>query len=671
MQIALCVNTDDPLGDGRIRIYHPVFDSEYDPKMPSSLPEIDKLPWARPISPFGGFDDSGSIWPPPAGSMVAVVYQGGNIDEPYYLGTIWNRHRGKDGEHLQYWYNYPYMDEYFRLYEGKRDGYNFGDNNGDQVHPPWNTQSYRQYDWDDTESFYAFLKEREAATTPNYYGMKTVGKEWLKFVDGDPKCNYKGRRIELATARGAGLFLKDDHLTPFSQYGYNGSATIGNCDGVFPCCESGSPTPLQNGENCPSPQNDGSCGPQSGRASSTLNRFDSPNDPFQKRKEENKYYTGVNTPAAYKVDLPQSGVFLISPSGNFVGLDDSVDQPFGVPTYDSEFNFGCNDLYKGKITIGEATGAFIRLNGEESNPKVRSENNGVEISTAMGTYIKLSDHTEQAGNACDCPPNFAGEKRGFEAGTTSGHALIMSDRGLKACGQSRVYDRVSQLASETGYTGYCMLRSGYGLQLMLADTNIQTETDQQFILLQAPQKDNVERGPHTLIMQEQAEGPGYLFLRAGGVMHLSSHDEMLEVVGTEDEGGSASKYTSITDSYLVQIKNYYFNHNRATFMWADEVMYLIAGQDCEVPENPDDVSSQSDAAAQAAAAQPGVAVQQAPAKFPCIYEAITSKDPWACPYTGYVHYGVFPGEDGSPQLDSRSHRVFVSAFSQENEDSQT
>ena len=172
MQLALCVSTDDPLGNGRIRIYHPVFDGEYDSTLPESLPNVDQLPWARPISSFGGFDDSGSVWTPPAGSMVAIIYQNGNVNEPYYLGTIWNRHRGANGQHTQYWYNYPYLDEYYKLYENRRDGYNFGDNTGDQVNQPWNTDNYRQYDWDDTESFYAFLEETNASTTPHQYGIQ-------------------------------------------------------------------------------------------------------------------------------------------------------------------------------------------------------------------------------------------------------------------------------------------------------------------------------------------------------------------------------------------------------------------------------------------------------------------------------------------------------------------
>ncbi len=655
LQIALCVSTDDPLAQGRIRIYHPVFDGEYDPNIPNSLPSVDSLAWCSPISSLGGFDDSGVTWVPPAGSKVAVIYLEGSREQPFYIGTIHDRHRGADGQHTQYWYNYPAMEEYYKLYEGRRNGYNFGDNTGDQVLPPWNTENYRQYDWDDSQSFYAFLEERQVATTPHIYGMKTNLKHWLMLNDGDPNCNYKGRRVELATARGAGLFLKDDHLTPYSQYGYNGSAPLVICDNLYPCCESGSPTPFSPGQQCPSPNNDGTCGPQS--SFSNINKSDIPSNPFQKRKESEKYFLGVNTPANYKVDLPQSGAYLTSPSGHFLCLDDSVDQPFGVPTWDSEFNFGCNNQFSGKLTIGEATGHFIRLNGKETAPNIRGEDNGIEISTAYGNYIKLSDHTEQAGESCTSPPNFAGEKRGLEVGTNSGHMFVMSDRGLKASGEPRKYSPVSQLASETGYTGYCMLRSGYGLQLLMADNNIQSQTDNQLLLIQAPQKDNIERGSHTIILQEQASGPGYLFLRAGGVMVLNSYDEMLESVGTDEN--PASKFTSVSDSLITQVKNYYFVRSNDVFMWADRSMYLLAGNDCTVPEDAQTITDQSNAELQALVN----GEQPPPSKVPCIHQVITSKDPWVCPYTSRIHYSTGMDSDGNISGDSRSDRVFVSASS--------
>lgn len=645
MYLCLCVSTDDPLAAGRIRIFHPVQDET------TALPE--QLRWAEPISPFGGFDDSGATWVPPAGSMVAIVFLNGDANTPFYLGTAWTRRRGADGQHTPYFFNYPYMDEYRDLYDYRRGGYNFGDNNGDQVLPPWNTSSYNQYDWDETETFYQFESDLNNATVPNYYGVKTNGKQWLKFVDGDPRCNYKGKRTELATARGNCVIMKDDHLHDFTQLGYNAFSDVRPCDVENPCCD-GVPSPFDPIVGCPPPEQDG-CAKQSGTGAYA--GVTTPDSPFQKRKEENKLYEGVNTPAANKVYLPQSGVYIGSCGGAFIAMDDSVSQPSGVPDWQLDFNFGCENKFQGGLVIGEQTGHFVRMSGYESNPQIRDKTNGIFLSTAMGNKISVSDHTEQSGGSCNCPPNQLGEDNGIRMKTITKHELILSNEGAKKCSsEPRKYSPVSELEDSSGYGGYCMLRSGYGLRLLMKDAEIQTETDQQFIMLESPQTDN-DRGPHMLIMQEQPQGdPGYVFLRAGGVLHLSSRDEMLEVVGEETEGNEASKFVSVTDSYMVQVKNYYFNHNKSTFMWADDIMYLIAGNFCDIPENNDDVTNQELTSIQGAANG-----TTGPRKFPCLHNAITSKDPWACPLTGYVHFGVELDDGGEPLRDSRSKTVILSA----------
>lgn len=696
MYIALCVATDDPFNTGRIKIYHPVFfgpDGSLD--QPPPLPE--QLPWAQPISSMGGFDDSGSTWVPPAGSKVAIVFQNGNTDDPYYLGTVWDRHRGPNGQHIPFNFNYPYSIEYNELYEGRRNGYNFGDNNGDQVYPPWNTDSYRAYDWDDSESFYENLNERSTTSTyPHFYGLKTNGKQWLKFVDGDPKCNLKGKRTELATPRGNILVLKDDHLHPYSQFGYIPNATW--CDTLYPCCEDGSSfTRLETGVNC-NVQAFSGCSPQNINTSQQINRNDIPTNKFQKRVEELKFYRGVNTPSQYKVDLPQSGVYLGSVAGNFVKFDDSVDQPSGVPSWEYDFNYGCNNLYRGNITIGESTGHFIKLDGSEINPNIRGSSNGIIGTTAGGNYFSLSDHTEQVGETCESPPNYCGDFNGIELGTSSRHQFIMSNKGLKDCNSSRRYDPKSSLGQE-GYEGYISLRSGYGLQLLMSDSYRQDNTDQQFIVLQAPQKDNQERGPHVLIMQEQSGvsanqttaeqrqeainnfiesedrdtvssgTPGYVFLRAGGVLYLGSYDETVEVVGTEES--PKSKFSSITDSYFVQIKNNYFNKNKRTILWSDEVVFILAGEDCEPPEDPNEVTQQDNQNLQNASTltEDGLQVNR-PEKVPCVYNVITSKDPFVCPYTNYIHFGTYLDGEGNTVLDSRSNRVFASAENSEEEETE-
>src|ERR1700677_2456471 len=83
---ALCVNTLDRMAEGRVQYYTP---GETEPGT-----SLDSLPWAYSISPFGGFDDSGVTWIPPAGSKLALFYEQGDVNQAYYLGTFWFQSRG-------------------------------------------------------------------------------------------------------------------------------------------------------------------------------------------------------------------------------------------------------------------------------------------------------------------------------------------------------------------------------------------------------------------------------------------------------------------------------------------------------------------------------------------------------------------------------------------------
>ena len=67
---ALVVETIDIWKQNRVRFFCPLF---HDPNRP-----IKSLPWAYPISPFGGFDDCGVTWVPPAGATVCIAFEGGH-----------------------------------------------------------------------------------------------------------------------------------------------------------------------------------------------------------------------------------------------------------------------------------------------------------------------------------------------------------------------------------------------------------------------------------------------------------------------------------------------------------------------------------------------------------------------------------------------------------------
>jgi hypothetical protein len=198
-----------------------------------------------------------------------------------------------------------------------------------------------------------------------------------------------------------------------------------------------------------------------------------------------------------------------------------------------------------------------------------------------------------------------------------------------------------------------MLRSGYGLQLLMKDSGRQDETDTQFIELLAPQTDNKDRGPHMFVMQEQKEGPGVVMLRAGGIMYVNSYDDSVEVVGTEENEGN--KFTSITGSCLHDTKGVYYNHSDTCLFFAENFLYLIAGTDNQNAEA--DNGNNDITAAQAA---PGTT--EGKTKKTSLAPAIVAKDPWVCPFTSYVHFGVLgtPNATGGPQLDSRSKHVFAS-----------
>ena len=73
---AICISTFDVWKQNRIQWFSPLFDN---PKT-----EIESLPWAAPISSFGGFDDCGSSWVPPAGSTVLIAFENGCSGATYY-----------------------------------------------------------------------------------------------------------------------------------------------------------------------------------------------------------------------------------------------------------------------------------------------------------------------------------------------------------------------------------------------------------------------------------------------------------------------------------------------------------------------------------------------------------------------------------------------------------
>jgi len=209
---ALCVQTIDPRKQNRVQFYHPLWSS------PDAT--IDRLPFAYPISTFGGFDDSGVNWIPPAGSSLMLSCEAGDRDAVYYHGTTWTRDRGPDGEDCNgqpHNFNFN-VKEYNEIWEGHRKGYLVGPNDGSQVLPPWNTENYNNFDASTTSDFYKNEEEQKRVTWPHIYGFKTPEKHMLKMVDGNPKCGRRYKRLELMSGTGNWLMMKDDHLHPCGEW---------------------------------------------------------------------------------------------------------------------------------------------------------------------------------------------------------------------------------------------------------------------------------------------------------------------------------------------------------------------------------------------------------------------------------------------------------------------
>ncbi len=85
VHLGVCVETRDPWKAGRIMVYCPIVHNIRDSKELSES----TLTWARACSSFGSLDEVGSSFVPPEGSVVVIMFEGGNRDSMYYLGSTW------------------------------------------------------------------------------------------------------------------------------------------------------------------------------------------------------------------------------------------------------------------------------------------------------------------------------------------------------------------------------------------------------------------------------------------------------------------------------------------------------------------------------------------------------------------------------------------------------
>lgn len=554
MFTALCVDTIDPWKQNRVRFFSPYFNKPDTP--------VKSLPFASPISVFGGFDDSGVNWVPPAGATLCLVFEHGNRAAPYYIGTTWHRDRGPDGEH-NWGFN---IEEYYNIHEGNRKGNNLlrGDEgDGSDNLPPWNTENYNGIDIDSIEQFDNDPEAQRKITNPHICGFKTLEKHAIKMVDGDYKCNNRWKRFEIISSCGGHMIFKDDHLHPAGQWCH---PKCGCGGGDVSSCVSSSGVP----EEIPD------CG-KGTRKNKCAN-------PYFKAKNECRPYKGPGTPQNNKCELEQSGIQILSISGHTWLMDDSVEEPDGLPTWQKStesFSFGCSDVFKGKIEIISATGHKLSFNDKESKKKVRGEENGIKLLTASGNKIDLNDHTI----SCPCDGESgdpsAGNQRGIHIQSTSNHTLDMVDDGNKQCSPCRKEGGTPKAEAKRAFV---RLRSGYGTSITFSDGSSQEEVRDQNLLIYVPQKGqkgagNEERGPHMMKFQAVPSGPGQVFLRAGGDYIVSVHDTHWTIVG-DKEKNPTSQITQISKDCITETQGVNFNKARTHIFKADDIIQLLAGGDC-------------------------------------------------------------------------------------------
>lgn len=562
MHTALVVDTIDPLEQGRVRFYSPYM---HHPDTP-----VKALPFANPISAFGGFDASGSIWVPPAGSTICIIFENGNRLTPFYIGTTWHRNRGADGQH-NWGYN---IKEFYDIHEGHRKGYLVGPNDGSQVLPPWNTESYNGYDQDTTVDVEPNPDAREEVTYPNICGFKSDQKLGMKIVNGDPKCGYKWKRMEIFS-NGNFILMKDDPIHNSGQWAHTSCGASGEPTSCvdengkpveYSCEDDASNSSIQHGH--PSTPRGTKYGLDSNKGS----------NPYYKHADECWPYKGPGTPQNNKAELPQTGTQILTRSGQSIILDDSVEEPRGDISWERNmmpFDFGCNNKFLGKIELKSATGHRIILDDQEERTNLRGTENGIKVLTASGNFIHLSDHTNQGTETGSCQ---AGRWRGVRVGSSSTHVLEMIDWGNEQCSPNR---KEGGIPSAKADKAYIRLRSGYGGELLIADSNSQQKTERQYLQLMSPQRDTTcgKAMPHILRFQEDVNG-GYVFLKAGGHYVCITEGLHITVVGDE-EGclGPKSMVVNVSQHTIYDTKEYHYHHADLHLLHAEKYSLILAGRD--------------------------------------------------------------------------------------------
>lgn len=553
MHTAYCVDTIDPWKQNRVRFFSPLLHKKD--------VEVEALPYAYPISSMGGFDDCGLTWVPPAGSTLCITFEMGNRQSPFYMGTTWHRDRGPNGQHN---WDYP-VKEYYKIHEGKRGGYLLQPDDGSQVFPPWNTSNYNGLDIDSIAEFENDPEAQDKITYPHIYGFKTPQKHMVQLDDGNYKCNHRWSKMMFKSGGGNHFIMKDDPHHPAGQE-------------VNPACGCGGGDVSECNDEDGKPLETLDCPPDTFKSKCA--------NPYHKHGSECRPFGGPQTPQNNKCELEQTGIHLESIGGHAFWMDDKVVEPQGIPDWERgtrAFDFGCKDIFEGKTAWVSATGHRIEMNDKEERSQLRGEDNYIRFLSAAGNKIELNDESKQCPCGEDSGAPRAGEKRGITMTTTSRHIIQMIDEDNKQCAPCR---REGGIPINEAEKAFIKIRTGYGLEMHFGDDFSQQETQQQFIQITAPQKDNTERGPHFMRFQEVPDGPGQVVIRVGGDYITTTYDNHYQVVGDIEENPS-NKIRMVSKHTINVTDKVYYNVAEIHAFLADKIILLMAGKDC-APETGDE-----------------------------------------------------------------------------------
>ena len=188
-----------------------------------------------------------------------------------------------------------------------------------------------------------------------------------------------------------------------------------------------------------------------------------------------------------------------------------------------------------------------------------------------GNMIELNDHEKTIG--------IAGFRRGIAMRTTSKHLFLMMDEDNEQKLKPREEDNEPVNKAKKAFI---KLKSGYGLEFKMEDENSQENTVSQRIQIFCPQKDNKDRGPHIMRLQERPSGPGQILLRAGGDYITMTYDDHIEIVGDKEKNPS-NKITIVSKNKIVSTDKTYINLADVHVFVAKKQILLLAGQDCPPP----------------------------------------------------------------------------------------